>query len=72
MLSGGAILLGGSAAWQAEYRETVDLLTRSRVAVYPIDARGLLPSTTLQASNNGEAYVGPQFAGAGEVGTKFQ
>ena len=49
---------GGSAAWQAEYRETVDLLTRSRVAVYPIDARGLLPSTTLQASNNGEAYVG--------------
>jgi VWFA-related protein len=42
----------GSAAWQSEYRETVDLLTRSRVAVYPIDARGLLPSTTLQASNN--------------------
>jgi VWFA-related protein len=47
----------GSATWAAEYRETVDLLTRSRVAVYPIDARGLLPSTTLQASNNGDAYT---------------
>ncbi|MEI9980385.1 MAG: VWA domain-containing protein [Edaphobacter sp.] len=48
----------GSAAWQAEYRETVDLLTKSRVAVYPIDARGLLPSTVLQASNDGGAYAG--------------
>jgi VWFA-related protein len=47
----------GPATWAAEYRETVDLLTRSRVAVYPIDARGLLPSTTLQASDNGDAYT---------------
>ena len=48
----------GSATWEAEYRETVDLLARSRVAVYPIDARGLLPSTTLQASNSGDVITG--------------
>ena len=33
----------GSAAWAAEYRETVNLLAQSQVAVYPIDARGLMP-----------------------------
>jgi len=47
----------GEPSWEAEYRETVNLLTRSRVAVYPIDARGLLPSTTLQPSNSGDAYT---------------
>ena len=41
----------GQPSWEAEYRETVDLLARSRVAVYPIDARALMTSPTLQASN---------------------
>jgi VWFA-related protein len=34
-----------------EFRETVDLLMRSQVAVYPIDARGLLVAPMMQASN---------------------
>ena len=31
----------GTARWMAEYRETIDLLSRSRVAIYPFDARGI-------------------------------
>ena len=32
----------GSQIWERQYRETVDLLAKNRVAVYPIDARGLM------------------------------
>ena len=35
-----------------EFRETVDLLARSQVAVYPIDARGLTNSPVLDASTS--------------------
>jgi hypothetical protein len=38
----------GDPAWKGLYRETVDMLARSRVAVYPADARGLM----LQGANN--------------------
>jgi len=31
----------GASSWDAEYRQTVSLLARSRVSVYPVDARGL-------------------------------
>jgi hypothetical protein len=31
----------GASSWDVEYRETVNILARSRVAVYPVDARGL-------------------------------
>ncbi|SEG59176.1 VWFA-related domain-containing protein [Bryocella elongata] len=31
----------GDTQWEKEYRETVDLLTRSRVAIYPVDSRGI-------------------------------
>jgi VWFA-related protein len=34
-----------------EFRETVDLLMRSQVAVYPIDARGLMVGPMMGASN---------------------
>lgn len=36
-----------------EFRETVDLLARSQVAVYPIDARGLMTAPMLSASQTG-------------------
>jgi VWFA-related protein len=36
-----------------EFRETVDLLSRSQVAVYPIDARGLMTEPMLNASQSG-------------------
>ncbi len=40
-----------------EFRETTDLLARSQVAVYPIDARGLMPAPMLNASNSGRSYA---------------
>jgi VWFA-related protein len=41
------------ATSEDEYRDTVSLLTRSQVAVYPIDARGLMTNPALNASNTG-------------------
>ncbi len=41
------------ASAEGEFRETVDLLSRSQVAVYPIDARGLMVAPMLDASQNG-------------------
>jgi VWFA-related protein len=40
-----------------EYRETTNLLARSQVAVYPIDARGLFNSPVLSAANPGKNYA---------------
>jgi hypothetical protein len=36
-----------------EFRETVDLLSRGQVAVYPIDARGMMTQPMLNASQSG-------------------
>jgi len=36
-----AVPFVGESSWEVEYRETVNLFARSRVAVYPVDARGL-------------------------------
>jgi len=36
-----------------EFRDTTDLLTRSQVAVYPIDARGLFSNPSFDASHSG-------------------
>jgi hypothetical protein len=41
------------ASAEDEFRETVDLLSRSQVAVYPIDARGLMVPPMLSASQSG-------------------
>ena len=47
-----------------EFRDTANLLARNQVAVYPIDARGLLGTPMIDASDTGEAYgTGPQNAG---------
>jgi VWFA-related protein len=45
-----------------EFRETVNLLTRAQVAVYPIDARGLQTLPMFHASQSGRGLNGPGFA----------
>jgi VWFA-related protein len=40
-----------------EFRETVDLLSGSQVAVYPIDARGLMTAPMFDASSKGSSYA---------------
>jgi VWFA-related protein len=40
-----------------EFRETTNLLTRAQVAVYPIDARGLMIAPMFQASNSNGAML---------------
>jgi VWFA-related protein len=41
------------ASAEDEFRETVDLLARSQVAVYPIDARGLMTTPMLSVTQTG-------------------
>jgi VWFA-related protein len=43
----------GVASLEDEFRETVDLLARSQVAVYPIDARGLMVNPTMSVTQSG-------------------
>ncbi len=45
------------ASAEEEFRETTNMLTASQVAVYPIDARGLMVSPNLNASNSGSKYA---------------
>ncbi len=40
-----------------EFRETTGLLTRAQVAVYPIDARGLMTIPMFSAANSGRGYT---------------
>jgi hypothetical protein len=40
-----------------EFRETTNLLTRAQVAVYPIDARGLMPAPMTDVTTSGGKYV---------------
>ena len=47
----------GVASAEAEYRETTNLLTRSQVSVYPVDARGLMVSPVFDASSDGSRYA---------------
>jgi VWFA-related protein len=41
---------------QAEYKETVNLLSKAQVALYPIDARGLVAPPMYNAANSGRNY----------------
>jgi len=41
-----------------EFQETTNLLGRAQVAVYPIDARGLMTNPAFNASNSGRSMVG--------------
>jgi VWFA-related protein len=40
-----------------EFRETTSLLAKAQVAVYPIDARGLMPPPMYNAANSGRGYT---------------
>lgn len=44
---------------ESEFRETIDLLSRGQVSVYPIDARGGMPPPMMDASNAGGKYLDP-------------
>jgi VWFA-related protein len=46
------------ASYEDEFRKTVNLMARSQVAVYPIDARGLMASPMWNAANTGRSYAG--------------
>jgi VWFA-related protein len=41
----------------SEFRETTNLLSRAQVAVYPVDARGLMADTTFAASTSGRSMT---------------
>lgn len=45
-------------AYSAQLKETSDLLAASRVAVYPVDARGLMPSAVFDSSKTARNYSG--------------
>ena len=42
-----------------EFQETTNLLGRAQVAVYPIDARGLMTNPAFSAANSGRSFAGP-------------
>ncbi|MGD1061920.1 MAG: VWA domain-containing protein [Terracidiphilus sp.] len=60
----------GVASMEDEFRETVDLLARSQVAVYPIDARGLMGNPTLSAMQSGST-MNRKPNGFANANTKF-
>lgn len=45
------------ASAEDEYKDTVNLLARSQVAVYPVDARGLIAQPMLSAANSNRNFV---------------
>jgi VWFA-related protein len=42
---------------EEEFRETSNMLARAQVAVYPVDARGLMTPPMFEASNSGSGYA---------------
>jgi len=69
-----------SASSEAEFRETMTLLARSQVSLYPVDVRGVMTTGTYNAANPSQKYAkDPQAMGkdlrkfdaqvAGENGT---
>jgi len=56
----------GQLEMEDEFRETINLLGRAQVAVYPIDARGLMVSPTMSAANSGAQYTKPGAFGKAE------
>ena len=60
----------GVASVGDEFRETVDLLSRSQVAVYPIDARGLITPPMYSATQSGSTMT-KKTNGFANANTKF-
>ena len=51
-----------------QFRETTNLLARAQVAVYPVDARGLMTAPMYSAANSGHSYArNPQAFGAAQA-----
>jgi VWFA-related protein len=63
-------VFAGVASMEDEFRQTVDLLARSQVAVYPIDARGLMVSPLLSATQSGST-MNRKPNGFANANTKF-
>jgi VWFA-related protein len=59
-----------AAGFEDEFRETTNLLTLNQVAVYPVDARGLMVSPSFSAANSGSQY-GRSPSAFGKDDTKF-
>jgi VWFA-related protein len=55
---------GSYEALEDEFRETTNLLTRAQVAVYPVDARGVVISMVGDVSQSGSKYVNDWSTGA--------
>ncbi|HTH52971.1 MAG TPA: VWA domain-containing protein [Edaphobacter sp.] len=60
-----------AASSEDEFRQTINLLARSQVAVYPVDARGLMTSPTLNASNTPISSFARNPMAFGRVQVKF-
>jgi VWFA-related protein len=58
------------ASFEDLFRETTNILARGQVAVYPIDARGLMVNPVFSASNSGSKYARSPSA-FGKDQTKF-
>jgi VWFA-related protein len=56
-----------AAGVEDEFRDTVNLLARSQVAVYPIDARGLFSSSSSFEASASNPDYGNQFKGEGTI-----
>jgi VWFA-related protein len=56
---------------QDEYKETVNLLSKAQVAVYPIDARGLVPPPMFNAASSGRGYSARNPGAFGTANAKF-
>jgi VWFA-related protein len=59
-----------AAGFEDEFRETTNLLTLNQVAVYPVDARGLMVSPSFSAAKSGSQY-GRNPSTFGKDDTKF-
>lgn len=60
------------ATEEDEFRQTVNLLARSQVSVYPIDARGLMTEPSMSAANSDRNYVKNPGAAMKDEGKFFQ
>jgi len=63
-------VFAGVASMEDEFRETVDLLARSQVAVYPIDARGLMVAPMFSVTQSGST-MNRKPNGFANANTKF-
>jgi VWFA-related protein len=58
--------------FEDEFRDTTNLLTLNQVAVYPVDARGLMVSPIFNAANSGSQYGRDRTAASKEEAKFFQ